>query len=137
MAALKPSDSDNTPREPVHFFTVKHINRASEMRKDTQLLQKTLQIMTDTRIIVLVNKFPVMVTTDKDYNVRMFKYSELKEFIDADSSNSSPLVFLGKRLAEDNSESGALFAANFTKGNLSTVVQCSDLTFINLTTDSI
>ena len=87
------------------------------MRKDTQLLQKTLQTMTDTRIIVLVNKFPVMVTTDKDYNVRMFKYSELKEFIDADSSNSSPLVFLGKRLAEDNSEIGALFAANFTKGN--------------------
>lgn len=122
MHILKPSDSDKTAQEPVHFFTVKNLDRDSSKRKDSALLRQTLTTLPTARLLVLVNGFPVLTQADDKYSLRLFKYTELANFIDVDNFDTSGIVYLGKRIVDDGTDGSVLFAVNLNQGMSTFVV---------------
>ncbi|XP_067933693.1 NAD-capped RNA hydrolase NUDT12-like [Watersipora subatra] len=115
IAALTPPLADK--REPLHFFTVRNLNRASEMRKDSKLLAEMLSSSSDARIVVFVKNFPLLSTNGKRYTLKMFKYSDLKDLINLEKLE---VIFLGiQRRGDEVSHSGSpLFAANISHDKL-------------------
>lgn len=114
--ALQPDYNENIPREPVHFFTVRNLDRASEKRKNSQWLKSTLVDSTNAHIIAFVRNFPILQVASRQYSIRLFKPAELKGYVDLYNYEQSEIVFLGFSLSDVESSGSALFAVNLSNG---------------------
>lgn len=105
---------DNLPQEPVHFFTVKNLDRASEKRKDSDWLKQNLASSPNSRILVFVKTFPVIEAEGKLVDLKLFKYNEVDSYIDVEDLDKSEVVLLGV----DHEKDLTYFAINIDKGKL-------------------
>ena len=111
MNLLAPVDK-NVPQEPVHFFTVKTLDRASDKRKNTQWLRETLTSSPDSRILMFVETMPVLEVEGKLCDVKLFKYTEVTSRLEIEDLDKFDVVLLGV----DKEKKLKYFAINIGKG---------------------
>lgn len=116
---MKQADTESQPTEPVHYFTVRNLDRANEKRKDLQWLKERLATsQLNTFILAFVKTFPVLKGDEKNYSVRKFLPKDLENFVDMENCEQSEIVFLGMRTNDETGKQECLFAVDISQGSI-------------------